>query len=281
MKWDVEILHRQVLYPVVRVRAKKAVGSGTILFSGQNKSGEYETYVLTNHHVVESAIEVRKQWDSMLGREIKKEFKSLVQVELFRYKYLSRSIGETVIDAEIVAYDEAQDLALLKLRSIDKMDFVAYTYPPQDMKNIHVFDKVVAVGAAMGAPPIPTVGHICNLDIEIDNYLYGLSTALTIYGNSGGALFRWSDNRQRWEFIGVPSRIQVMLGFSTQAITHMGYFIPVWRVYNFLDDWCYQFIYDPNYTIEQCNEMRERKKEEAKQELARIYGAVEESETVE
>ncbi|RLI77021.1 hypothetical protein DRP04_11975, partial [Archaeoglobales archaeon] len=216
-----------------------------------------------------------------LGREIKKEFKSLVQVELFRYKYLSRSIGETVIDAEIVAYDEAQDLALLKLRSIDKMDFVAYTYPPQDMKNIHVFDKVVAVGAAMGAPPIPTVGHICNLDIEIDNYLYGLSTALTIYGNSGGALFRWSDNRQRWEFIGVPSRIQVMLGFSTQAITHMGYFIPVWRVYNFLDDWCYQFIYDPNYTIEQCNEMRERKKEEAKQELARIYGAVEESETVE
>ena len=83
-RWDVEVLHTQVLYPVVRVRSKNAGGSGTIIFSGQNAEGEYETYVLTNHHVIENAIEVKKQWDSMLGREVKKEFKSLVQVELFK-----------------------------------------------------------------------------------------------------------------------------------------------------------------------------------------------------
>ncbi|RLI70723.1 hypothetical protein DRO97_10555 [Archaeoglobales archaeon] len=36
-KWDVELLHQQILYPTVRVRAKKAGGSGTVLFSGQNE----------------------------------------------------------------------------------------------------------------------------------------------------------------------------------------------------------------------------------------------------
>ena len=281
-RWDVEVLHTQVLYPVVRVRSKNAGGSGTIIFSGQNAEGEYETYVLTNHHVIENAIEVKKQWDSMLGREVKKEFKSLVQVELFKYKYWSRMVGGTVIDAEIVAYDAPQDLALLKLRSIDKVEHVAYLYPKDKIKELHVFDQVIAVGAALGAPPLPTVGHICNLDIEIDNYLYGLSTALTIYGNSGGALFRWSEERNRWELVGVPSRIQVILqGFSAQAITHMGYFIPIERIYNFLDEWCYQFIYDPNYTIEECNKMRQEKKKKAEEELKRIYGVVEESETVE
>ena len=133
-RWDVEILHKQVLYPVVRVRTKKAGGSGTVIFSGQNAEGEYETYVLTNHHVIEDAIEVKKQWDSMLGREIKKEFRSLVQVEIFKYKYWSRMVGGTVIDAEIVAYDAPQDLALLKLRSIDKVEHVAFMYPKDKIK---------------------------------------------------------------------------------------------------------------------------------------------------
>ena len=45
------------IYPVVRVRCKDVGGSGTVIFSGQNAEGEYETYVLTNHHVIEKAIE--------------------------------------------------------------------------------------------------------------------------------------------------------------------------------------------------------------------------------
>lgn len=283
-RWDSRVLHEQVLYPTVRVRCKNAGGSGTVLFSGKNKQGEYETYILTNYHVIESAIEVKKQWDSMFGREIKKEFKSTVQVDFFKYKYDSIGVGAQTIDADIVAYDAPQDLALLKLRAIDKVEYVANIFPPDRVKDeIRIFDEVIACGAALGAPPLPTMGFLSNLNIEIDNYIYWLSTALTIYGNSGGALYRWSEERERWELIGVPSRIQVILsGFMAQAITHMGYAIPILSdrggIIRFLEDWCYQFIYDPNYTIEQCAKLREEKKRKAEEEMKRIYGVVEESE---
>jgi len=278
-RWDVEVLHNQILYPTVRVRSKNAGGSGTMLFSGKNQIGEFESYVLTNHHVIESSIEVKKQWDSLHGRDIKKEFKSQVQVELFKYKYLSRMVGSTTIDADIVAYDAPMDLALLKLRTIDEIKSVANKFPHEKIKDIKVFDEVIACGAALGAPPLPTRGHISNLDIEIDNYLYGMSTALTIYGNSGGSVYRWSKERERWEFIGVPSRIQVIFqGFSSQAITHMGYFIKLETIHKFLDDWCYQFIYNPDYTIEQCNKLREEKMKKMLEERKIAYGVVESEE---
>ena len=49
------------------------------------------------------------------------------------------------------------------------------------------------------------------------------------------------------------------MGFSADAITHMGYFIPIDRVYNLLDDNDYQFIYDSSKSIEDCEKSRKEK----------------------
>ncbi|MBC8436983.1 hypothetical protein H8D85_01520 [bacterium] len=117
-----------------------------------------------------------------------------------------------------------------------------------------------AVGASLGHPPIASHGHISYMDDEMDHFKYWMSSAPTIFGNSGGAVYRWSPGRTRYEYIGVPSRISVQpIGFSVDAITHMGYFIPIDRVYKLLDDNCFQFIYDKEFTPEQCEEMREAK----------------------
>lgn len=87
-----------------------------------------------------------------------------------------------------------------------------------------------------------------------------MSSAQTIYGNSGGAVYRWSPQRKSYEYIGVPSRISVQpVGFSADAITHMGYFIPINRIYTLLDDNDYQFIYDNSYSIEDCKKTRDKK----------------------
>jgi len=96
-----------------------------------------------------------------------------------------------------------------------------------------------------------------------------MSSAQTIFGNSGGGMYRWSEKRKKYEYIGIPSRITVQpMGFSADPITHMGYFIPFDRIVQLLDDNDFQFIYDDKkYTIEDCEKARKAKiKSEEKDE---------------
>ena len=100
------------------------------------------------------------------------------------------------------------------------------------------------------------------MDDEIEHYKYWMSSAPTIFGNSGGAVYRWSSNRKQYEYIGIPSRISIQpMGFSADAITHMGYFIPIDRVYQLLEENDYQFIYDNKFSIDDCKKARKEKQE--------------------
>ena len=135
------------------------------------------------------------------------------------------------------------------------------------MENIHIFDEVYAVGSSLGHPPVASDGHISYMDDEIDHYKYWMSSAPTIFGNSGGAVYRWNGDNKQYEYIGIPSRISIQpMGFSADAITHMGYFIPIDRIYNLLEENDYQFIYDSNFSIEDCQKARKAKQAPEKDE---------------
>lgn len=270
--------HEQLLYTSLRIRAQNAGGSGTVLFSAPgnpSKPDEKETYVLTNHHVVEGLITVEEEWDSLLGRKVKKEKKATARAEVFKYNYLSRNVGQTGLEADIVAYDARLDLALLKLRDITGLSNVANMLPTDAIQELHIYDQVTAVGAQLGVPPISTNGEIVYMDAEIDNERYIMGTYNSIYGSSGGAVFRWSEIRERYEFIGVPARITVVPKmFDVEAITHMSYFIPIESVFSFLKDWCYHFIFDPKANAAHCHQMRERMRADSRKTLERMYGVV-------
>jgi len=255
--------HEQMFYPTVRVRTKKAGGSGTVVYSKEHK-GEVYTYVITNHHVISDSVKIEKKWDSVLKRKIDKEKLDTVYVEFFRYNNYSHTVGSFAVEADIVAYAEVeggQDWALLRVREKENTaDWVANMFPLDDIDNVHIFDQSYAVGASLGHPPVASEGMITYMDDEIDSYKYWMSSAPTIFGNSGGAVYRWSDNRKRYEYIGIPSRISIQpMGFSADAITHMGYFIPIERVYKLLEENNYQFIYDEKFSIEKCEKLREGK----------------------
>ncbi len=49
------------------------------------------------------------------------------------------------------------------------------------------------------------------------------------------------------------------MGFSADAITHMGYFIPIDRVYGLLEDNDFQFVYDSSISIGDCEKARKAK----------------------
>ena len=257
--------HEQMFYPTVRVRTKKAGGSGTVVYS-EKFNDEVYTYVITNHHVISDSVHVEKKWDPVLKRKVDKEILDTTYVEFFRYNNYSHTVGSFAVEADIVAYSEVnggQDWALLRVRDKEnKADWVANMFPLSDIENVHIFDDCFAVGASLGHPPVASNGMITYMDDEIEHYKYWMSSAPTIFGNSGGAVYRWSDNRKQYEYIGIPSRISIQpMGFSADAITHMGYFIPIERVFKLLDDNDYQFIYDSNYSIEDCQAARKEKQE--------------------
>ena len=262
--------HEQMFYPTVRVRTKKAGGSGTVVYS-EKYNDEVYTYVITNHHVVADSVKVEKKWDSVLKRKVDKEILDTVFVEFFRYNNYSHTVGSFAVEADIVAYSEVdggQDWALLRVRDKEnKADWVANMFQLKELENIHIFDKVYAVGASLGHPPVASDGHISYMDDEIDHYKYWMSSAPTIFGNSGGAVYRWNDDNKQYEYIGIPSRISIQpMGFSADAITHMGYFIPIDRIYNLLEENDYQFIYDDKVSIEDCEKARKEKQSPEKED---------------
>ena len=259
---EIKQKHEQMFYPTVRVRAQKAGGSGTVVYSKQH-DGEYHTYVITNHHVVSNCIHLEKKWDPVIKRKVDKEVLDTVSVEFFRYNNYSHTIGSFAVEADIVAYSEVnggQDWALLRVRDKEnKADWIAKLFPLKDIDNVHIFDQTYAVGASLGHPPVASEGMITYMDDEIEHYKYWMSSAPTIFGNSGGAVYRWSAARKQYEYIGVPSRISIQpMGFSADAITHMGYFIPIERVYKLLKENNYHFIYDEKVSFDDCEKKRNK-----------------------
>jgi len=268
MKKELADKHKSMLYPTVRVRTAKAGGSGTIIYSEQKPDGEagFETYVLTNCHVIADNIKVDDKWSTLLKRNVKMDILSDCDVELFDFEYDSWESGYSAYKAEISCYDKDMDLALLRLKSEKEFTNVATMFPKGEHKQrLRMFMELYAVGCGMGHPPLATQGHLTGFTDIIDNYPYWLSSAATIYGNSGGAIFL----ADTYEFLGIPSRIAVKLtGYSADAITHLSFFIPITSIYQFLEEQIFMFVYDIDYTSEQCEDIRKHKREKDEKEVA-------------
>lgn len=258
---DLEEFHHSILYPTVLVRLPRGGGSGTILYSKPHPDGEgFLTLILTNHHVIEDAIEFKEEFDDIVGRKIPKAIKQVVTVGFYSYRRLSKKASTVGYEADIVAFEKTRDLALLELRDRAEAKYVATLFPEKD-KHLYIGQPVVAVGCSLGHKPLPSIGIISSLDEQLKdkNVPVFLSSAQIIYGNSGGALYTLEDK----ELIGVPCAGDVIIqGFSAQAITHLGYSLPYYLVYDFLREKCYDFIFDPSKTYEQCTKERGEKMDE-------------------
>uniref|UniRef100_A0A6H2A2Y2 Putative trypsin-like peptidase domain containing protein n=2 Tax=viral metagenome TaxID=1070528 RepID=A0A6H2A2Y2_9ZZZZ len=239
--------HEKYLYPVVRVSTEVGTGSGTIVYSGRSEKETYSTYVLTNHHVINDGIKIEEEWDSNLKKSVKTERRSIVYVEIFKYRNIATSVGTMKIEADIVAYTKSEDMALLKLRYDDPVQFVS----KMGLGDYKTFDETVAVGCSLAFPPLPTIGEISRLGIQIDSLQYDMSSAQIIYGNSGGAMFLAATG----ELIGIPSMVAVAGWFT--PIPHMGVFIPITRVKKWLESERYDFVFNPNKTEKECLKLRE------------------------
>lgn len=241
-----------VLKPLVRVKAGSAMGSGTVIYSEDREdNGEYQTFVLTNHHVISGGIHIVRKWDSLTAKWIHSEENDRVTVEVFTYLRSGKTVMSQPIRADIVAHNEEEDLAILRLDYPEKLTNVATLLPVDE--NLKLLQHVWAVGCSVGVDPIVTTGHINDLEELIEHKPYIMASADIIYGNSGGAVFTCVDDV--FYFVGIPSRVSVTY---SQALTHMGYFIPIDRIRRFFKAQKLTFMLDDTVTPTECFDVRER-----------------------
>jgi S1-C subfamily serine protease len=208
-------LIEEVLKPVVRVNHD---GSGSLVYS---KNGL--TLVLTNAHVLKECVVDEDRLDET----------PFIDVDRFTYKDTGELIGFYRVQAEIIAFDGANDLAMLRLRDSSQELNIALLPTALEAKKISVFDEVFAVGCAYGDQPKPTTGIISSLNTEYMNKSFWMTTAPIVFGNSGGACFR-KDAKGHYKLIGVPTAVlaTVIEGADgkTQApkepVPHINYLVP-------------------------------------------------------
>jgi len=245
--------HFEMLYPAVQVRAKSMIGSGTVIYSqvrdavrcelvekevvcepvltsGGAAVRECHSFVITNWHVIRGAVSVTETYDPQAKKKVDKEVRQTIEIAWWKYNDLSRAVRTEGAKADIVGYDKRADLALLRIRDTENcMDNIVHLFPEDD--KYFLFEKVWAIGSGLGQPPFATVGILSNLETEINGHPYLLASSEIVFGNSGGSLMRFSEKRNRYEMIGIPSRMSAA-GFS--IVEHMGWSIRIDTIRKFL-----------------------------------------------
>ena len=151
-------------------------------------------YIVTNYHVIESAI---------------KDSSAKISVTL--------ADSDETIEASIVGYDETTDLAVIK---IDKTGLTAAELGDSD--SVQVGEFSMAIGNPLGMQSSVTAGMISAVNREVtdsDGKTYKLiqTDAAINSGNSGGALVN-----SKGQVIGVNT-----LKLSGTGIEGMGFAIPI------------------------------------------------------
>jgi hypothetical protein len=261
---DSAVLHEKILYPVVRVRAGQAGGSGVLIYSEPDPKDEskFINILLTCQHVIDGAIKIRDEWDAILKREVKRDVLDEVVIEVFDYDG-SKVVSANSTTGQIIAYDKHHDLAAVKLNSNTRqLPHVASVIPKDQINCLQLFDPVWVSGCSLLHDPFPNPGTITYLREVIDQKAYLMQNASSIFGNSGGGLFQGSG--EEFNLLGLTSRVTVtQLGFGLDVQTWMGFSTHPDRLYEFFDHQELQFLYDKNDDFYSALSRREGRRKDA------------------
>jgi S1-C subfamily serine protease len=213
---DIDRLYQDIIYPTVQVEGKDMIGAGTIIYS-EKKQGGFFVYILTSYHVIKGSIRSR-----------------CVRIKV--YEDDERWRGTT---ARIVLHDQDKDIALLKARLKRSPKKVAILATHERLKGLKVFTKVYTVGCPLGDRPTPTAGHISSLNKEMDGKRYWMTSAPTVFGNSGGGVFIKNSH----ELIGISSMVCTLEKPASTPVYHMSIVIPLDQIYKWLDHNGLQFLH--------------------------------------
>ncbi len=166
-------------------------GSGVVIYE--------EGYIITNYHVVRGANQIRVRFDP--------------------------EMDETVYDAQLISWNEAEDLALLKIEGDEPFP----TVPMGTSSDLLVGETVIAIGNPYGQTLSVSQGIISGLhrDVKVSGLSFSnlIQTDASINpGNSGGPLVNING-----DLIGINTVVHT-------AAENIGFAIPVDQVQAVLRD---------------------------------------------
>lgn len=227
---DPAAMQRSMILPTVQLRGNGTVGSGVLVYSepqpelGTKGPPPHTTFVLTAYHVV---VEV-------MGERFDRG--TIEEVHVLRP---DRPETTRTFSARLVLFDRRRDLALLRLDTTEKLDQVARWRPRQALSEIDVFRQAYAVGCPLGNRPLPTLGEISSKSKTVGDQVFWMLSAPIYFGNSGGGVFL----ADTCELIGVSSMIYTYGKSNPVVVPHLGLFVPLEAVYDWLDSEGYAFVH--------------------------------------
>ena len=233
-----------MLYPCIRIKADNSTGTGAIIYSKPRDKDSlyYDSFAITNWHVIQSAIHVAEDWDPSMAKKITREKNDPVKIEKFSYIRWSVPDGSGEgFDGQIIAYSKDLDVAVLKIESSRKFEFTAKLYPKDRWLDLKVFDEVMLIGCTLGEPPLHTKGEISAVDKRIqvggDWRQVWQVNALSLPGNSGGACYK------------IPEMACIgLLAYGVRGGEFLSFIVPMSRIYDWMDQEGLWFLYDPSKT---------------------------------
>lgn len=228
-------MKQHMLLPTVQLRGSGTVGSGVIVYSEPNSVGPAggevhagaTTLVLTAYHVV---LEVIGADDEGLR---------LDEVHVFGVDGTDDSVSDSVVSARLVAHDSGRDIALLKLESDRRFPHVAKLISVEDLAAVDIFTPTYAVGCPLGNNPLPTIGEVSSKRKVVGEQDFWMINAPTFFGNSGGGVYL----ARNYKLIGISSMIYTYGKTYPTVVPHMGLFVPLNVIYEWLDSQGYGFVY--------------------------------------
>lgn len=240
-----ENLHLSILYPIVFIRVDGSNGGGGILIY----LGKGGTFVLTNYFVIEEAISIEKEWNSLLEKNVKKEIRKTINIEYFSYKHGSHCIGKIGFEGDIIIHSQRDDLALIKVRTDDSSLLTANLFKGKS-ESIKVFEDIHVCQVEASHPPIPLTRQLISVSDEVEGqrFLVADSSMPAL----GGGVFLGKGN---YPLIGLPSKVSS----KGNIIDKLMYIIPIDRVYEWLEKEHYDFIFNSKVSPGECEKKRKDK----------------------
>jgi len=159
-------------------------------------------------------------------------------VEEIRVLGQNDAFDPEVLTGELILFERDRDLALLRLRTARRFPYVAQLALREHLRDIDVFTPAYAVGCPLGNRPLPSAGEISSRNKVVGDQVFWMLNAPTFFGNSGGGIYLASTQ----ELIGISSMIYTYGKEAPTVVPHMGLFVPLEAVLDWLEGEGYAFI---------------------------------------